>query len=78
MSGLWVRDAYENRDYFAPSSIAGVPYTLKPNTRATWAKTEIFTNSEGIRSAIDYGEKREGVFRILAIGDSITFGMGVD
>ena len=78
IGGIWPRVTYEDRDYFSPSSIPGVPYTLKPAIHATWAKTSITTNAIGIRSAKDYGEKQEGLFRILTIGDSITFGMGVE
>lgn len=78
VTGLWIKDSYKNRDYFAQSDIPGVPYRLKPNVHAKWAKTNIITNSEGIRARRDYGSKKNGVFRILSIGDSITFGMGVD
>jgi lysophospholipase L1-like esterase len=53
-------------------------YMLKPNTHATWAKTDIITNSDGIRDRREFSDKNKDTFRILAIGDSITFGMGVD
>ncbi len=78
LTGLWVKDSYDNRDYFAETGIPGVPYRLKPNIHAKWAKTNIIANSEGIRARREYDDKKKGVFRILAIGDSITFGMGVD
>ena len=78
LTGLWVKDSYDNRNFFSESGIPGVPYRLKPNTHARWAKTDIITNSQGIRAGREYGENKKGVSRILAIGDSITFGMGVD
>lgn len=78
ITGIWVKDSYADRDYFAASAIPGVPYRLKPNAHARWAKTNIVTNSEGIREEKEYNPATEGVFRILTIGDSITFGMGVD
>ncbi len=78
LTGFWVKDSYDNRDYYTKIGIPGVPYLLKSDIHARWAKTDIITNSEGIRARREYGDKEKGVFRILAMGDSITFGMGVD
>jgi lysophospholipase L1-like esterase len=78
LSGLWQIVNYEDGNYFPPSHIPGVPYRLKSNISATWAGTRIVSNSEGIRSEKDYDKAHPGIFRVLAIGDSITFGMGVD
>jgi lysophospholipase L1-like esterase len=78
VSGLWVKDAYDKRTYFTESNISGVPYILKPNIHAVWAKTDIITNFDGIRDRREFGDKNRNTFRILSIGDSITFGFGID
>ena len=39
---------------------------------------ELNTNSQGIRAQEPVGPKGKGVFRIICIGDSITFGLDVD
>lgn len=36
-------------------------------------KTDIYTNSQGLRD-VEYGEKTENEYRILALGDSFTWG----
>jgi lysophospholipase L1-like esterase len=78
MSGLWIKASYDDRTYYQKSEIAGVPYHLKPNTRASWAKTTIQTNHLGIRDRRTVPPRDDSVFRILCLGDSITFGLGVD
>jgi lysophospholipase L1-like esterase len=40
--------------------------------------TRIITNSEGFRDVEHRLKKDKGVFRILAVGDSFTFGLGVE
>jgi hypothetical protein len=77
LSGVWKLVSYDDQNYFAPAEIPEVPYKLKPNVRTTWADADIISNSEGIRSEREFGPKRGDTFRVLAIGDSITFGMGV-
>src|SRR6266516_3569691 len=57
-------------------------YSLSPNfsgTAKTWEyKTTIRTNSLGLREDKEYGQKQPDTYRILAIGDSFTMGVGVD
>jgi lysophospholipase L1-like esterase len=48
---------------------------LKPNTRTWWYGCRYDINSSGFRMTHEIGAKRK--VRILAIGDSITLGMGV-
>ena len=78
LSGLWIKDTYDKRTYFSESNLPGVPYTLKPGIHAVWARTDIITNSDGIRDRREFMKKDKNAFRILCIGDSITFGLGVD
>lgn len=57
-------------------------YRLKPGFKGvaetTEYRTEIRVNGAGLREDHDYGPKRQDVFRILAIGDSFTMGVGVE
>ncbi len=78
LSGVWVKANYDDRNYFAPTPIEKVPYALKPGCRVVWARTKIISNSDGIRCEHDVGPKTKGTYRILVMGDSITFGFGVD
>jgi lysophospholipase L1-like esterase len=41
-------------------------------------RNEVATNAQGFRAPGDYGPKRDGAFRVLALGDSFTFGLGVE
>jgi lysophospholipase L1-like esterase len=59
----------------ANASIEYPRTVLFPNKPTTWT---VRTNAQGFRSA-PFGEaKRAGVFRILCLGDSSTFGMNVE
>ncbi len=49
-------------------------YELRPGT---YASSVIQTNAAGFRDGAFVKEKSEGVFRIVVVGDSITFGWGV-
>ena len=40
--------------------------------------TRVTTNSQGLREPQDIGEKTEGVYRVMVVGDSMTFGQGVN
>lgn len=78
VSGQWIKAPYEERTYYQKSKIMGVPYHLKPDTCASWARTTIRTNHLGIRDRKPVQKRDASVSRILCIGDSITFGLGVD
>lgn len=56
-------------------------WSLKPNSKATSNRTgveiEYKINSKGLRDDETTYEKPEGVFRIVVLGDSRTFGFGV-
>lgn len=53
-------------------------WRLKPNLRnAVWDFTVLSTNGAHFRGARPVGPKGPGVFRILCIGDSVTFGYRV-
>lgn len=53
-------------------------WRLKPNLRdVVWDFTVLSTNSEGIRTDYPTKEKPEGAFRIVCLGDSVTFGYRV-
>ena len=49
-------------------------YRLKPNQSARLLSNRIHINSCGIRDAREFAAKREGVTRILVLGDSVTWG----
>ncbi len=57
------------------SAIPGLAYELAPGMKKFWYRTEISVNSYGMRDT----EPLEGddVRRIIALGDSFTFGFGV-
>ncbi len=59
------------------------PWDLNPpNLSVDWVsdefETHVITNSQGLREAKFIAEKHPGTFRIVVIGDSITFGQGVN
>ncbi len=60
-----------------PSSIPGLDYELAPGTRETYLGLPIEVNSLGLRGPEVTISKREGTFRVAALGDSLTFGYGI-
>ncbi len=53
-------------------------WRLKPNLDAVvWDFTPVSTNSQGLRYEGEIGKKTEGAFRIVSLGDSVTFGYRV-
>lgn len=54
-------------------------YALNPGFQGTFpnSNVSISINSKGLRDGEHNYEKQEGKFRILALGDSVTFGSGV-
>jgi len=50
-------------------------WRVRPNLdRVVWDFTVVSTNEQGLRHAGPIGPKREGSLRIIALGDSVTFG----
>ncbi len=77
-NGMWSNDTYKERTFFYDPHIAGVPFLLKPNIDVRWGGVEIKSNDTGIREKKSSGEIKKDVNKkILIIGDSITFGLGV-
>lgn len=53
-------------------------WRLKPNLdRAVWDYTVLSTNGQGFRADYPIGAKPAGTFRIVCLGDSVTFGYRV-
>ena len=53
-------------------------WRLRPNLeRAYWDFTLVSTNAQGFRADYPIGEKPAGTFRIVCLGDSVTFGYRV-
>jgi lysophospholipase L1-like esterase len=53
-------------------------WRVRPNLKEIyWDFTVISTNAQGLRSDHDIGRKPRGSFRIVCVGDSVTFGFRV-
>jgi lysophospholipase L1-like esterase len=53
-------------------------WRIRPNLKEVyWDFTVISTNGQGLRHDGDIGRKRAGAFRIVCVGDSVTFGYRV-
>jgi len=52
-------------------------WALKPNQRRSFQDVTVSTNSDGLRSD-EIGERGSSEFRILSVGESTTFGAGVE
>jgi lysophospholipase L1-like esterase len=53
-------------------------WRVKPNlNHAIWDFTLVSTNAEGLRHDGDIGRKEPGTFRVVCLGDSVTFGYRV-
>jgi GDSL-like lipase/acylhydrolase family protein len=74
---LWVIVDYAQMNWYRRVPIAGVPYLLKPNLHAAWGLGRVATDEFGLRNEHPT-EKPAGIYRILMLGDSVTFGYGVD
>jgi len=54
-------------------------YELKPNLDTCAFGGHVQTNKEGFRALREYQQKKpRGTFRLLGLGDSLMFGLGVD
>jgi lysophospholipase L1-like esterase len=53
-------------------------WRLRPDVKeAIWDFTVVSTNAQGFRHARDIGDKPPGRFRIVCVGDSVTFGFRI-
>lgn len=68
----------ENVTIHRLSSNPKLVYELAPNVSGRWNAAYVEINSDGLRDHEYAVEKPEGVYRIAAVGDSTTFGAGVD
>ncbi len=76
--GLWQVPDYAAADWFDRSKIESVPYVMRPGLNRRWGLGGVTTNDDGLRADRTYPPKAAGTLRILALGDSVTFGFGVD
>jgi lysophospholipase L1-like esterase len=60
------------------SAIAGLAYELVPGVDRSEFGYHVVTNHHGLRSPPTTVTRSPGVLRIAAVGDSLTFGIGVD
>lgn len=58
------------------SSVPGLPFELTPGAHGTYAGAEVSINALGQRGPEIERAKPPGTFRVVAIGDSLTFGYG--
>jgi hypothetical protein len=54
-----------------------IGHVHKPNSAATLMRVPVKINSDGLRDS-EYSRERNGNYRIIFLGDSLTFGWGVD
>src|SRR5262249_32301931 len=74
---LWVIPDYSAMNWYRKAPIPNVPYFLKPNLHAEWGLGRVNTDDFGTRNTHS-STRTPGVRRILLLGDSVTFGYGVD
>jgi hypothetical protein len=53
-------------------------WRLRPGADAEWGHVRIRINAKGLRGPELAWEKPDGVFRVLYLGDSVTFGYGLE
>lgn len=63
-------------DLFVPDRELG--WRPRPGATAEWGYVRVAINAKGLRGPEVSWEKPEGVFRVLYLGDSVTFGYGVE
>src|SRR6185436_15575801 len=54
-----------------------LPYVLRPNVRTTLFGIDVRVNAFGCRGPEITAEPRPGIRRVLVLGDSVVFGMGL-
>ena len=60
-----------------PSGNPAINSLLRPNMEYTWEGIPVHINSHGLRDEEHDFAKKDGVYRILALGDSVAFGWEV-
>lgn len=60
------------------SNNPSLAYEFIPNTKCTFQGTEVVINSQGLRDNEHTVQKLSDTLRIIALGDSYTFGWGVE
>lgn len=68
-AGDHARPLSQNADYSKD-----IPYDFRPNESGMIADTYVHTNNLGFRGRRPTLKKRPGMFRIVCVGDSVTFG----
>jgi len=70
-------DVYNSEKFLRLYPAPGEPQTLVPNSVGNYSGVPVRINSIGLRDREVGVPKPANVFRVLAIGDSVTFGFGV-
>jgi hypothetical protein len=65
-------------DIIRPSANKALIYELIPGSKGIFSGAPLAINKEGYRGRLYPHERPKGTFRVVGIGDSIAFGMGVD
>ncbi len=65
-----------SRTIFMPDPRSVLPFVLRPATRARYFQNAITINRKGFRGP-EISEEKGGAYRIVALGESTTFGLGV-
>lgn len=60
------------------SDVFDIHYTMRPGAANPWTETLEFLNAAGFRGPEVPQQRQPGTARILCLGDSTTFGMGVE
>jgi lysophospholipase L1-like esterase len=61
-------------DLFMPDAQSELPFRLRPNSHTTMVRCPISINSLGFRGP-EFDAAKKGAYRIVALGESTTFGM---
>ncbi|HET6164080.1 MAG TPA: SGNH/GDSL hydrolase family protein [Planctomycetota bacterium] len=85
ITSTWLREGLqcESRQRAATRALLeiverdGVRFRARPNARVTIGAVECCNNELGLRGASVGEERAAGTFRVLCIGDSTTYGLGV-
>ncbi len=65
-------------DLVRPSAAPDIVYEFKPNLDTCFYGARIHINADGLRARAEYARpKPPGVYRVLLLGDSMTFGQGL-
>lgn len=60
------------------SNMLGLSYEMNPNINTVWQGVNVTTNSYGIRDKEFEIPKPKNTYRVIGLGDSVTFGAGVE